>query len=208
MPVHVSSGSLVSVSLGRSSLAQPIRVGLVVLAVALTAAAAQFTMPLPFTAVPFVLTPLVVLLTGAALGARLGALTQVLYIALGIAGLPVFAPSVTLPPGALRLIGPTGGYLLAYPVAAFVTGWLAERGWDRRYLSSAAAMLLGLAIIFAGGVSWLAVGFSHTLTAAFAGGLLPFIALDTIKVAVAAAVLPAAWRITKPDQLGTWKPEL
>ncbi len=102
-------------------------------------------MPLPFTAVPFVLTPMVVLLAGAALGSRLGALSQMLYLAAGAAGLPVFAPSVTLPPGALRLLGPTGGYLLAYPVAAFVTGWLAERGWDRRYLSSAAAMLLGLA---------------------------------------------------------------
>jgi biotin transport system substrate-specific component len=208
MPAHASTGSLASVSLKHSSLAPQIKIGAVVLATSLTAAAAQFTMPLPFTAVPFVLTPMVVLLAGAALGSRLGALSQVLYLVAGAASLPVFAPSVTLPPGALRLIGPTGGYLLAYPVAAFVTGWLAERGWDRRYLSSAAAMLLGLAIIFAGGVSWLAVGFSHTLTAAFAGGLLPFIALDTIKVAVAAAVLPAAWRITKPDQLGTWKPEL
>ena len=179
MTAHASTGSLASVSLKHSSLAPQIKIGAVVLATSLTAAAAQFTMPLPFTAVPFVLTPMVVLLTGAALGSRLGALSQVLYLVAGAAGLPVFAPSVTLPPGALRLIGPTGGYLLAYPVAAFVTGWLAERGWDRRYLTSRAAMLLGLAIIFAGGVSWLAVGFSQTLTAAFASGLLPFIALDT-----------------------------
>lgn len=184
-----------SVSLGRSSLAQPIRVGLVVLAVALTAAAAQFTMPLPFTAVPFVLTPLVVLLTGAALGARLGALTQVLYIALGIAGLPVFAPSVTLPPGAARLLGPTGGYLMAYPIAAFVTGWLAERGWDRRYLTSAAAMLIGLAVIFTGGVSWLAASVTQSLPAALTGGLIPFIALDVVKVAAAAGILPATWKL-------------
>ena len=194
MTAHASTGSLASVSLKHSSLAPQIKIGAVVLATSLTAAAAQFTMPLPFTAVPFVLTPMVVLLAGAALGSRLGALSQVLYLVAGAAGLPVFAPSVTLPPGALRLIGPTGGYLLAYPVAAFVTGWLAERGWDRRYLSSAAAMLLGLAIIFAGGVSWLAVGSSQTLSAAFAGGLLPFIAVDAIKVAAAAAILPAAWR--------------
>ena len=195
MPVQVSSGSLASASIGRSSLAQPIRVGLVVLAVALTAAAAQFTMPLPFTAVPFVLTPLVVLLTGAALGARLGALTQVLYIALGIAGLPVFVPSVTLPPGAARLLGPTGGYLMAYPIAAFVTGWLAERGWDRRYLTSAAAMLIGLAVIFTGGVSWLAASVTHSLPAALTGGLIPFIALDVVKVAAAAGILPATWKL-------------
>ena len=74
-------------------------------------------------------------------------------------------------------------------MAAFVTGWLAERGWDRRYLTSFASMLAGLAIIFAGGVSWLAVGFSQTLTAAFAGGLLPFIALDTDQGRAAAAAV-------------------
>ena len=197
MPAYTASGSLVTASLKQSSLAPQIKAGAVVLATTLTAAAAQFTMPLPFTAVPFVLTPMVVLLAGAALGSRLGALSQVLYLAAGAAGLPVFAPSVTLPPGALRLLGPTGGYLLAYPVAAFVTGWLAERGWDRRYLSSAAAMLAGLAIIFAGGVSWLAISFSQTLTAAFASGLVPFVALDAVKVAAAAAILPAAWRITR-----------
>ena len=67
----------------------------------------------------------------------------------------MFAPSATLPPGALRLLGPTGGYLLAYPVAAFVTGWLAERGWDRRYLTSFVAMLAGLASSTSAGVSWL-----------------------------------------------------
>jgi biotin transport system substrate-specific component len=195
MPATASSGSIVASSLDRSSLAPHIKAGAVVLAATLTAAAAQFTMPLPFTAVPFVLTPMVVLLAGAALGSRLGALSQILYLAAGVAGLPAFAPSVTLPPGALRLLGPTGGYLLAYPVAAFVTGWLAERGWDRRYFSSAAAMLTGLAIIFAGGVSWLTIGVSQTLTSAFAAGLLPFIALDTIKVAVAAAILPAVWRM-------------
>jgi biotin transport system substrate-specific component len=201
MPAHASTGSLVSVSLQQSSLAPQIKVGAVVLASLLTAAAAQFTMPLPFTAVPFVLTPMVVLLAGAALGSRLGALSQVLYLAAGVAGLPVFAPSLTLPPGALRLIGPTGGYLLAYPVAAFVTGWLAERGWDRRYFSSAAAMLLGLAIIFAGGVSWLTMSFSQNVTAAFATGLVPFVALDTVKVAAAAAVLPGVWKLTRANQV-------
>ena len=106
MPAHASTGSLASVSLKHSSLAPQIKIGAVVLATSLTAAAAQFTMPLPFTAVPFVLTPMVVLLAGAALGSRLGALSQVLYLVAGAAGLPVFAPSVTLPPGALRLMGP------------------------------------------------------------------------------------------------------
>jgi len=195
MSAHASSGSLVSASLAHSSVAASLRAAAVLLAVALTAAAAQFTMPLPFTAVPFTLTPLVVLLAGAALGPRLGLLAQGLYLAAGAAGLPVFAPSVTLPPGAARLVGPTGGYLLAYPIAAFVTGWLATRGWDRRYLTSVAAMLIGLAVIFTGGVSWLAVSVTHSLSAALAGGLIPFIALDIVKVAAAAAILPQAWKV-------------
>ena len=110
-------------------------------------------------------------------------------------GLSVFAPSIVLPPGAARLVGPTGGYLLAYPVAAFVTGWLAERGWDRRYLSSFASMLAGLAVIFIGGVSWLALLPGQTLSTAIAGGFVPYIGMDVLKAAIAAALLPASWRL-------------
>ena len=88
--------------------------------------AAQISVPLPFTPVPFTLQPMVVLLGGAALGARLGMASQVLHLALGIAGFPVFAASAVLPQGALRLLGPTGGYLMSYPFAAFVAGALAE----------------------------------------------------------------------------------
>ena len=146
MIANVSSGSLLTQSFTQSGTRVPVRAAAVGLGVLITAAAAQFTMPVPFTAVPFVLTPFAVMLVGAALGSRLGFATQVLYLAAGAAGLPVFAPSLVLPPGAGRLIGPTGGYLLAYPVAAFVTGWLAERGWDRRYLTSLASMLAGLAM--------------------------------------------------------------
>ena len=190
----LAPGSLVQHTLARSSSGAALRVGAVALAVALTAAAAQFTMPLPFTAVPFVLTPMVVLLCGAALGSRLGAAAQIAYLVAGAAGLPVFAPSATLPPGLLRLVGPTGGYLMAYPLAAFATGWLAERGWDRRVWSSVAAMLIGLGVIFAGGVSWLAVAFTHSLPAALASGLLPFVALDVIKVIAGAMILPNIWK--------------
>jgi biotin transport system substrate-specific component len=195
MSADAVSGSLLNRSLAGSPAATWIRLATVALAVALTAASAQVTTPVPFTAVPFVLTPLVVLLSGAALGSRLGALTQIAYLAIGAAGVQAFAPSTTLPPGTARLLGPTGGYLLAYPVAAFATGWLAERGWDRRYWTSAAAMLVGLAAIFAGGVSWLAVAFTHSLPAAIASGLLPFIAFDLVKVLVAAMILPQAWRL-------------
>ena len=194
---HVFSGSILDRSVATVSLqaAPMIRAAAVALAVLLTAAAAQFTLPLPFTAVPFTLGPLAVLLTGAALGARLGFVTQALYLAAGAIGLSVFTPSVTLPPGALRLIGPTGGYLLAYPVAAFVVGYLAQRGWDRRYLTSLAAMLVGLTIIFAAGVSWLAIAFTGSFAVAFAQGAAPFILADLVKAAAAALILPQAWRI-------------
>src|SRR5215218_10494992 len=115
----------------------------------LTAAAAQVSIPLPFTPVPFTLQPMVVLVGGAALGSRLGMASQVLYLALGMAGFPVFAASAVLPQGMLRLFGPTGGYLMSYPFAAFVTGALAERGFDRSYRTSLLAMAAGLAVVFA-----------------------------------------------------------
>jgi biotin transport system substrate-specific component len=194
MSANVSTGSMLNVSVSTSSLRLPIRVAAVLLAAALTAAAAQFTLPLPFTVVPFTLTPFVVMLTGAALGARLGCLAQVVYLVAGAIGLQVFAPSAALPPGVARLVGPTAGYLWAYPIAAFVTGWLAERGWDRRYLSSLASMITGLLIIFAGGVSWLSV-FLNSLPTAIDSGFTPFIVMDLGKAAVAALVLPQAWRL-------------
>jgi biotin transport system substrate-specific component len=178
-----------------SSLTTPIRLAAVGLGVAVTAAAAQFTMPVPLTAVPFTFTPLAVVLTGAALGSRLGALTQALYVLVGAMGFAVFAPSPTLPPGLLRVLGPTGGYLLAYPLAAFVAGWLAGRGWGRRYVTSFGAMLAGMAVIHLGGVSWLAVAFTHSLPAAIAAGSLQFVAADVMKAAVAALILPQAWRL-------------
>lgn len=179
-----------------------IQIASVLFITALTAAAAQISVPLPFTTVPLTLQPMVVLVGSLALGSRLGATSQILYLAAGLAGLPVFAASATLPPGALRLLGPTGGYLMAYPLAAFVTGSLAERGFDRRYLTSVLAMFGGLAIIFTSGVLWLAL-FARTLTgsapvglqSALATGLYPFVLPDLIKLAIAAGFVPALWRV-------------
>jgi biotin transport system substrate-specific component len=176
-------------------MATPLRAAVVVLAASLTALAAQFTTAVPFTAVPFTLTPIAVLLTGAVLGSRLGALSQVLYVGAGLMGLSVFSPSATLPPGLLRVLGPTGGYIMAYPLAAFVAGWLSERGWDRRYLSSLAAMAVGLLVIYAGGVSWLAVAFLHSFGGALTAGLVPFVVLDVLKLIAVAMILPQAWRL-------------
>ena len=158
----------------------------------LTAAASQLSFPLPFTPVPFTIQPMVVLIGAAALGPRLGALSQILYLMLGVAGLPVFAFSPELPQGFARLLGPTGGYLMAFPLAAFATGWLAERGFDRHYGTSILAMAAGLSIIFLGGVAWLATGVG--VEAALATGLYPFIIVDVIKIVAAGLVLPSAWK--------------
>jgi len=174
-----------------------VRAAAVLLAVAATAAAAQLTVSMPFTTVPFTLQPMVVLLAGAALGSRLGATAQAAYLLAGIVGLPVFAASPLLPQGAARLLGPTGGYLLSYPLAAFVAGWLAERGWDRRYVTSVLAMAAGLAVIYTGGVSWLSMAHLRPLTAAVAEGVAPFVALDVLKIAGAALILPQAWKLLR-----------
>jgi biotin transport system substrate-specific component len=200
VPSHTESRALLHYTLGQSALSTPIKAAVVGLAVALTAASAQFTLPMPFTVVPFTLTPMAVILTGAALGSRLGALSQALYVLAGALGLAVFAPSATLAPGFLRLIGPTGGYLLAYPLAAFVTGYLTERGWDRRYATSALAMLAGLAVIYAGGMAWLTAAYTGSIAAAFTAGVAQFVLLDVLKVAAAAMILPSTWRLVGRDR--------
>jgi len=193
---RIESGTLLT-ALGASGELSAISRGTAVVFVTLlTIVAAQLSVPLPFTPVPFTLQPMIVLLGAAALGSRLGASSQLLYLALGIAGLPVFAASPVLPQGLGRLLGPTGGFLMSYPLAAFVAGFLAEHGLDRRYLTSVAAMGAGLAIIFYFGVVWLAFGLPHMgLSAAVASGLVPFLPADIIKVFLAAAVLPAAWKL-------------
>ena len=209
MTTSNSGATLVNVIATRgdsTAVAFAIRAASVVFVAALTAAAAQVSVPLPFTQVPLTLQPMVVLLGGLALGGRLGLASQVLYLAAGIVGLPVFAASITLPPGALRLLGPTGGYLMSYPFAALLSGYLADRGFDRRYVTSVIALLAGLVVIYACGVTWLglfarigsqsaAVG----MTAAIAGGLAPFLIADVVKLFMAAAVLPGMWRLCGRD---------
>ena len=180
---------------GRTDRRLALRVGAVLFVAALTAGAAQVSVPLPFTSVPFTLQPMVVLLGGLALGPKLGFSSQVLYLMAGVAGLPVFAASATLPPGALRLLGPTGGYLMAYPFAAFLVGYLAERGFDRRYATSILAMFAGLVLIYFWGATWLALSTGTGAGAAFAAGVAPFIAADLLKLLGAAGILPAFWKL-------------
>ena len=146
--------------------------------------------------VPLTLQPMVVLLGGLALGGRLGLASQVLYLAAGIVGLPVFAASITLPPGALRLLGPTGGYIVGFIVASFVVGSIAQRGATRHAGTTVAAYAAGTAVVYALGVSWLAVYADMSLVDALRAGMVPFLIGDLIKAVAAGAVLPAAWRLT------------
>lgn len=132
-----------------------------------------------------------VLLIGAAYGAGLGAATTVGYLLLGGLGLAAFSGGAT---GWGVLAGPTGGYLLAFPFAAALVGALAARGWDRRPLAAAAAMLLGNVTIYAVGLAWLA-RFAPDLGTTFAWGLWPFLPGDALKIALAAGLLPAAWTL-------------
>lgn len=140
--------------------------------------------------IPFTMQPWAAVLLGVGLGSRRGGLALLAYLAEGLAGLPVFAGPTA---GPAYLFGPTGGYLVGFVVAAFVSGRLAECGWDRRFLTALAALAIGDAIIFASGVAWLAT--FQGVRAAFAVGVLPFLAVDALKVLLAAAALPGAWRL-------------
>lgn len=156
------------------------------------ALAAQVAVPLPFTPVPWTLQPLAVLLVGALLGARRGALALLAYLGEGVAGAPVFAGGAF---GPAALLGPSGGYLLGFVPAAFVTGFFAERGWDRRFATTWAAMFLGSCTLFAFGLAWLSrfVGWQGAVTA----GLLPFVLGDLLKQVLAAALVPTLWRLRR-----------
>lgn len=147
------------------------------------AAASQVAIPLPGTPVPLTLQPMLVVLAGMMLGPTLGAASMVAYLAAGAAGLPVFAPIGA--PGVARFLGPTGGYLIAYPAAAYIAGWLALRtpSFAGRWLAAA----LGIAAIFVGGIAQLAV-LTGSLSQAVVIGVTPFAAFDVIKALAAALI--------------------
>ena len=169
--------------------AAPVRLAAIVGFAAALAAASQVAVPLPGTPVPLTLQPMLVVLAGLWLGPWAGAASMVLFLAAGAAGLPVFSPMG--PPGILRLAGPTGGYLLAYPFAAFVAGWVSNRSVSLG--GRVVASVLGFLTLFVGGVAQLAV-ITGSVERAVATGLLPFIVPDTIKAVVAALISPARGR--------------
>lgn len=173
----------------------------VALMAAVTAVAAQITIPLPFSPVPFTLQVLAVILSGLLLGSRYGALAQATYVLVGAVGVPVFAG---FRGGLGVLVGPTGGYLLSYPIAAAIAGlaaYAAANAVRRRALWSASLWgCVALAVIYALGATWLAAVTGLPLTVALAQGVLPFVPLDLIKVGLAALVAVAAAPAIAPSR--------
>ena len=169
----------------------------VILAVAGTALlTVSAKIQIPFFPVPMTMQTFVVLVIGMAFGWRLGAATVLLYLAEGAAGLPVFAGTPERGIGIAYMAGGTGGYLIGYVLAAAACGWLAERGWDRNVLTTAVAMLIGNALIYVPGLLWLGGLFGWDKPI-FEWGLTPFLLGDVTKLALAAAVLPLAWKLIK-----------
>ena len=171
------------------------QVGLVVGFSLLTALAAQVAIPIgpiPITGQTFA-----VLLTGALLGSRLGALAIIAYLVEGASGLPFFAGGTG---GLAHLVGPAGGYLIAFPAAAYVTGAFAEHDWDRQFFSAVLAMLIGSLVIIFCGWGWFSLSTRTNALTAFRFTVLPFIPGDIIKILLAAAVLPSGWMLLKKSQ--------
>jgi len=190
MSTYVKADTLVEAAL--APLDSVRSAGLVIVFSLFIAACAQFAIqigPIPITGQTFA-----VLLTGALLGSRLGAAAVIAYLIEGAIGLPFFAAGGS---GIVRFLGPTGGYLVAFPAAAFITGAFAEHGWDKRYGTAVAAMAIGSALIFAGGWAWFSM-LTHTPPlAAFKLAVLPFLPGDVIKIALGAAVLPTGWALLR-----------
>ena len=168
--------------------------GTVAGAAVFTAVAAQVSVTLPGSPIPFTLQPIAVLLAGITLGARLGALSQVVYLAAGVAGVSAFAWSPVLLPGAARLLGPTGGFLMAFPVAAAVAGLLHHRGVMRGALGTVVAMTAGLVTLYAGGIAWASLFVPATTSAGIVASFAPYAVADLVKVAVVAPAVPMVRR--------------
>jgi len=160
---------------------------------------AQISIRLPGTPIPVTGQVFGVLLVGGALGFRRGFLAMLLYVAIGVIGYPAFAEHkggiqviAAITDGRL-VLGSSGGYLIGFIVAGSLVGWLAELGWDRHFLGSLAAMVIGDAAIYLIGVPWLMAALNLSLADGIAKGLVPFLLWDAVKIALAAGLFPAAW---------------
>lgn len=183
------------------------RVGCAVAGSVLIAGLAQVRIHLGFTPVPITGQTLGVLLVGASFGPALGVATVALYLLEGVVGLPVFAAqadgSHLTGTAVLAFSSATGGYLFGFAFAAGLVGWLARRGWDRSFRSAIGAMLLGEVVVYAVGLPWLKhalpgpTGAPASWEFTFEQGLYPFVIGDTIKLLLAAGLLPGAWQLLR-----------
>ncbi len=158
----------------------------------LIAASAQVSFKLPFTPVPITGQTFSVLLVGASLGTTRGGASALLYVLAGLL-FPIYAPHTGY--GWSTITSASGGYLVSYPFVAALTGWLAERRWDRKFSSAVGAMLTGNVVIYLFGLPWLAVVLNTNLEKTLELGLYPFVPGDTFKLYLAAAALPGAWKL-------------
>lgn len=201
-----------SIAIGRPTLADRIfsrgivtDLVLIAAGMALTSVLAQIAIPM--VPVPITMQTFAVLFVGASLGAVRGALSMGLYLAVGLLGLPVFAPNAdhSHTVGLPALLGPTGGYLVGFILAAAFVGWLAQREWDRQWLRTLIAFVAGSLIIYAVAVPWLFVYLNslhvaNPVQAALTGGLYPFLIGDALKALLAAGLLPLTWRLIGPGR--------
>jgi biotin transport system substrate-specific component len=172
---------------------------LVLAGVGLIALAAQVAIPLPFTPVPITGQTFAVLLIGSAYGALRGSATLLAYLAAGVAGLPFYAEGAS---GWDVVTGPSGGYLVGMLITSAVVGRLAEQRWDRSFASATGAMLLGSVVIYGCGLPWLSyklgdLGAANGLADTLEAGLYPFVVGDLVKLYLAGALLPGAWRLVE-----------
>jgi biotin transport system substrate-specific component len=203
--------STISIAYGRPTLADRIfsrglvtDILLIAAGTALTSILAQIAIPLwpvPITGQTFA-----VLFVGATLGVTRAALSMVLYLVLGLA-LPIYSPQANGShlPGTVVLLGPTGGYIVGFILAAAFVGWLAQREWDRKWLRTLLAFVGGTVLIYAVGLPWLYFALTklnvpNPLQATLTGGLYPFLIGDAIKAILAAIILPLVWRLTGPNK--------
>ncbi len=190
MNSHAQADTLLGTALAPMDVSRS--VSLVVVFSLVMAAAAQISIPI--VPVPITAQTFVVLLSGALLGSRLGAAAMILYLVEGLCGLPFFALARS---GPAVLFGPTGGYLVAFPAAAFITGAFAEHGWDKRFGTAVAAMAIGSVVILLAGWAWFSL-ITHTPPlAAFKLSVAPHLIGDVIKILLAAAALPLGWQLLK-----------
>jgi biotin transport system substrate-specific component len=173
-------------------------VALIIVGSFLIGLSAKIQFLLPFSPVPITGQTFAVLMVGALLGARRGSLAVVAYLIEGATGMPVFA----FGGGFAVLLGPTGGYLIGFIPAAYITGRLAEKGWDRRIGTTVLAMILGNVMIYACGMFWLSclMGISTKILTV---GAYPFVIGDLLKIALAAGLMPLGWKLLESTSLGS-----